>query len=117
MQYILTYCGGFIMALCFPFYFYKAYDIYQLKWHATRGVLLLIHLPCFLLFSITYLITSGFISAKIHKNEESTILINYATWESAGKFRKFIAFASFSETSKKIQAFNSKTDKVFEVPL
>lgn len=58
MQYILTYGAGFIMASYFPFYFYKAYDIYQLKWHATKGVFLLIHLPFFLFFSITYLITS-----------------------------------------------------------
>jgi len=58
MQYILTYGAGFIMASYFPFYFYKAYDIYQLRWHATRGVLLLIHLPFFLFFSIIYLITS-----------------------------------------------------------
>lgn len=57
----------------------------------------------------------GFISAKIHSNEEGTVLVNYATWESDEKFQKFIEFAMVSETSKKIQAFNSKTDRVFEL--
>ena len=59
----------------------------------------------------------GFISAKLHQNEEGTVLINYATWESSEKFLKFIEFARNSEMSKKIQAYNPTQDKVFEVPL
>ena len=58
---------------------------------------------------------AGFISAKIHMNEEGTVLINYATWQSAEKFQKFIEFASVSEMSGKIQAFNPYTDRVFEI--
>lgn len=60
----------------------------------------------------------GFISAKIHKNEEGSVLINYATWESEEKFQKFVVeIARVSEISKKIQAFTSKSDRVFEIPL
>ncbi|WP_221390915.1 antibiotic biosynthesis monooxygenase [Dyadobacter sp. NIV53] len=60
----------------------------------------------------------GFISAKIHKNEEGSVLINYATWESEEKFLKFVKeVAQVSEISKKIQAFASKTDRVFEITL
>jgi heme-degrading monooxygenase HmoA len=59
----------------------------------------------------------GFISAKLHRNEEGTVLINYATWESPEKFLKFIEFARNSEMSKKIQAFNPTQDRVFEVSL
>lgn len=59
----------------------------------------------------------GFISAKLHRNKEGTVLINYATWESTEKFFKFIEFARDSEMSKKIQAYNPTQDQVFEVPL
>ncbi|TDE09829.1 helix-turn-helix transcriptional regulator [Dyadobacter psychrotolerans] len=56
VQYGLTYGAGFIMASYFPFYFYKAYDISQLKWHATRGIYFFLHLPFFLITGITYLL-------------------------------------------------------------
>ena len=58
---------------------------------------------------------SGFISAKLHRNEEGTVLINYATWESTEKFQKFIEFARNSEMSKQIQAFKPSQDRVFEI--
>ena len=53
-QYGLTYGAGFVMSSYFPFYFYKAYDIGQLKWHATRGIFFFLHLPFFLIAGITY---------------------------------------------------------------
>ncbi|GAB3885825.1 antibiotic biosynthesis monooxygenase family protein [Spirosoma agri] len=59
----------------------------------------------------------GFISAKLHRNSEGTILINYATWESAEHFQKFIAFARDSERSKQIQAYKPSQDRVFEISL
>lgn len=60
----------------------------------------------------------GFISAKIHANEEGTVLINYATWESLEKFEQFVKeLASVSEISRKIQAFHPVADGVFEVPI
>lgn len=57
----------------------------------------------------------GFISAKLHRNQEGTVLINYATWESAEHFQTFIAFARGSEWSKQIQAYQPSQDRVFEV--
>jgi quinol monooxygenase YgiN len=60
----------------------------------------------------------GFISARLHANEAGTVLLNYATWESAAHFHYFIEqVARVSEISKKIQAFGQHTDKVFEIPL
>ena len=60
----------------------------------------------------------GFISARIHTNEERSVLINYATWESSEQFRKFITeLAMVSDISKQIQKFPAKTDRVFEVAL
>jgi len=59
----------------------------------------------------------GFISAKLHRNNEGTVLINYATWESTEHFQKFIAFARDSERSKQIQAYKPSQDRVFEVSL
>lgn len=55
-QYILTYGAGFVMASYFPYYFYKAYDIKQLKWHATRGIFIFLHAPFILIFTLEYLI-------------------------------------------------------------
>lgn len=56
-QYILTYGAGFMMASYFPFYFYKAYGIVNLKWHATKGIFLFLHIPFFFLFAITFFAT------------------------------------------------------------
>lgn len=55
VQYGLTYGAGFVMASYFPYYFYKAYDIQPLKWHATRGIFIFLHLPFILIFSLEYL--------------------------------------------------------------
>jgi heme-degrading monooxygenase HmoA len=60
----------------------------------------------------------GFISAKIHRNEAGTVLINYATWESTEHFQQFVMeMASVSPTAQQIQAFHPTQDMVFEVPL
>jgi quinol monooxygenase YgiN len=59
----------------------------------------------------------GFVSAKFHRNEAGSVLINYATWESAEQFQAFMGKAMHSERSKKIQAFNSSADRVFEIAL
>ena len=59
----------------------------------------------------------GFISAKLHQNEEGTVLINYATWASSDHFQKFIDFAGGSALSQKIQAYKPTQDRVFEVSL
>lgn len=60
----------------------------------------------------------GFISSKIYRNEEGTVLINYATWESSDKYREFWnGVVLVSEISKKIQAFKPQINQVFEIPL
>lgn len=58
-QYILTYGAGFIMASYFPFYFYKAYNIEKIRWHATKGIFLFLHFPFFLLFGVTFYLTKN----------------------------------------------------------
>nr|WP_298935502.1 LuxR C-terminal-related transcriptional regulator [uncultured Dyadobacter sp.] len=55
-QYILTYGAGFIMASYFPYYFYRSYNIRQLRWHATKGIFLFLHAPFILIFTLEYLI-------------------------------------------------------------
>jgi hypothetical protein len=45
---------------------------------------------------------SGFVSAKLHTNDDCTVLINYATWKSIDAFNKFRnEVAANSEISKK----------------
>jgi quinol monooxygenase YgiN len=58
---------------------------------------------------------SGFISFKLHSNQDGTVIINYATWESIEYFQKFVAFASTSEISKQIQAYHPQSDRVYEI--
>ncbi len=60
----------------------------------------------------------GFISAKFHENEEKTVLINYATWESKEAYAKFLnEVGSKSERAKRITEFNATVDQVFHVTL
>lgn len=59
----------------------------------------------------------GFIASRIHRNEEGTVLINYAQWESIEKFNGFRqTMANGSELSRQIRLFNQVTDLVYEIP-
>ncbi|MGY0035201.1 response regulator transcription factor [Pedobacter sp. NJ-S-72] len=51
LQNILAYGSGFGLACYFPYYFYKAYDLKSLKFHAHYGVALFLIAP-FLLFLV-----------------------------------------------------------------
>jgi quinol monooxygenase YgiN len=60
----------------------------------------------------------GFLSARLHTNDEGSVLINYASWESDKHFFHFVKeIATDSDISKKIQRFAQRTDCVFELPL
>ena len=57
-----------------------------------------------------------FISAKLHRNVEGTVLINYATWTSSQAYEKFWKeHIVNTETNKKIASFNPMVDQVFEL--
>lgn len=65
LQYIIAYGTGFTMASYFPYYFYRAFDLKLLRYHALYGVPLFLLLPYLIFFVITYLITSE-LSLSIH---------------------------------------------------
>ncbi|WP_118194288.1 response regulator transcription factor [Albibacterium indicum] len=50
----IAYGCGFLMASYFPFYFYKAFELNSLRFHAIYGVLLFFLLPFFIFFVIVY---------------------------------------------------------------
>lgn len=50
----IAYGCGFLMASYFPFYFYKAFELDSLRFHAIYGVLLFFLLPFFIFFVIVY---------------------------------------------------------------
>jgi DNA-binding CsgD family transcriptional regulator len=52
LQNILAYGTGFIMGAYFPFYFYKAFDLKELRFHALYGIYLFLIAP-FLIFFVT----------------------------------------------------------------
>jgi len=54
LQNILAYGAGFLMACYFPFYFYKAFNITNLKFHAKYGVLVFLFLPFLFFFCLLY---------------------------------------------------------------
>ena len=54
LQNIVAYGAGFLMACYFPFYFYKAFNITHLKFHAKYGVLIFLFLPFLLFFCLLY---------------------------------------------------------------
>lgn len=54
VQTIIAYGSGFLMASYFPFYFYKAFDLKLLRFHALYGVPLFLILPFFIFFVVSY---------------------------------------------------------------
>lgn len=54
LQNILAYGGGFLFACYQPYYFYKAYKLTTLRYHATYGVPLFLITPYLLFFVIEY---------------------------------------------------------------
>lgn len=49
-QYAFAYGAGFLMGSYFPYYFYKAFELNRLRWHAYYGVPLFIMLPFAVIF-------------------------------------------------------------------
>lgn len=56
IQEMIAYGTGFLMASYFPFYFYKAFELKSLRWHALFGVPLFLALPYLIFFVIVYAI-------------------------------------------------------------
>lgn len=59
IQIMTAYGSGFLMASYFPFYFYKAFDLSSLRWHALFGVPLFLMLPYAVFFVIVYAINGN----------------------------------------------------------
>lgn len=57
LQNIIAYGSGFLMASYFPFYFYKAFHLKLLRFHAIYGVPFFLILPYILFFVIYYAFT------------------------------------------------------------
>ncbi len=62
-QYGLAYGAGFLMASYFPYYFYKAFDLTRLKWHALYGVVVFLLVSFSLIFSVEVFLTGNIDSA------------------------------------------------------
>src|SRR5690606_15502789 len=54
LHHILASGAAFLMPCYFPFYFYKAFNITHLKFHAKYGVLIFLFLPFLLFFCLLY---------------------------------------------------------------
>lgn len=52
VQYATAYGAGFLMGSYFPYYFYKAFGLTRLRWHAYYGVPLLLLFPFALIFCL-----------------------------------------------------------------
>lgn len=58
-QNIIAYGSGFLMAAYFPFYFYKAFNLKRLKFHAYYGVVLFLLFPYAAFFLMLYPVTGN----------------------------------------------------------
>lgn len=59
-----------------------------------------------------------FVSAKLHRNREGTVLINYATWTSFEAYKTFWKeYVIDTETNKKIESYKPRVDHVFGLDL
>jgi DNA-binding CsgD family transcriptional regulator len=56
IQEMVAYGSGFLMASYFPYYFYKAFDLKTLRWHALFGVPLFLVCPYLVFFVVVYAI-------------------------------------------------------------
>src|SRR5690606_38610760 len=53
-QNIIAYGSGFLMGAYFPYYFYRAFELKRLRFHAIYGVLCFLILPYLIFFVIDY---------------------------------------------------------------
>lgn len=65
IQNILAYGTGFAMGAYFPFYFYKAFDLEELCFHAFYGIFIFLIAPFLIFFAIVYAINHD-LSFAIH---------------------------------------------------
>lgn len=54
IQYGLAYGSGILLGCYFPFYFYKAFRLHSLKFHALYGTFIFLIFPFFLFLALTY---------------------------------------------------------------
>lgn len=54
LQNIIAYGAGFAMGAYFPYYFYKAFDLQELRFHALYGIFLFLIGPFLLFFVVMY---------------------------------------------------------------
>lgn len=66
VQNILAYGTGFLMACYFPYYFYKAWELKELRFHAYYGVWLFLFLPYLAFIGIEYMFTGDLTSSVQH---------------------------------------------------
>jgi DNA-binding CsgD family transcriptional regulator len=59
IQEMIAYGSGFLMASYFPYYFYKAFDLKALRWHALFGVPLFLFGPYLVFFVLIYAINGN----------------------------------------------------------
>jgi len=59
VQEMIAYGSGFLMASFFPYYFYRAFELKSLRWHALYGVPLFLALPYLVFFVIVYSINGN----------------------------------------------------------
>ncbi|MEE3079399.1 MAG: antibiotic biosynthesis monooxygenase [Bdellovibrionota bacterium] len=60
----------------------------------------------------------GFVSAKFHENEDKSVFLNYATWESQEAYSRFLDEVGMkSERAKKVLEFNPSADQLHHIQL
>lgn len=89
-QMIIAYLVGFIMSMYVIYYFYKVFDLKDLRFFATYGVVIFLFLPFVFLFLVPYLLTGDVrLSAKLTVVIPFLYALGFIYYTARGLIRKF----------------------------
>jgi DNA-binding CsgD family transcriptional regulator len=105
IQLMVAYGSGFLMASYFPFYFYKAFDLESLRWHALFGVPLFLFLPYIVFFVIDFAINGN-----LEADLKYGMIVPFL-------YAMVLLWVMFREIQKKYKIKRDKKDYIEEVAM
>lgn len=105
MQNVIAYLVAFCMSMYFVYYFYKAFELRNLKFFATYGLMVFLLVPYFLLFLLPYSLTGD-----LKLSRQLTVIIPFI-------FGLAFIFSTARAFIIKYQNSKSRADASIEYPL
>ncbi|MCL4637666.1 MAG: helix-turn-helix transcriptional regulator [Olivibacter sp.] len=99
IQNVLAYATGTLMASYFPYYFYKAYSLDELKFHGKYGVFLFIILPIVVFIGFEYLETG-----MLDRSVQRAMILPFF-------YAVFLLYVMLASIKKKYEGISMKSDE------